>query len=459
MLQGLKVLSALWVVDAARINTHNHAEDETRDAMEHAEDLQTMAMIHSIAAAGGFMNMTVSSGAEINKACESEIWSDELTPLFTDRRVVGSGATACVWLGKDKTGTLVAIKVGKNSGGKAASVALASWQAECRDMQLLRLDACGAGKEVLALHEQFLPTCTGVGPTKTGGAFYIMHAAGITGFKLAPEQTWDVRIRKQLFASFVASLFAMHTVGQTHNDLHGQNIVVDDKLNMALIDFGELKSPDKSWVDGYKRDGNAVWRWAEVLGQCPQANLWATSFDQSYLNPFTAESTVECLQDNWGVDADFVSKLRTIMNNGMDRVPGKHGIVELFGTRFVKDNLPVTKTNFPAAFADGCLSWSASRVKEELLKKQYEDHVRCDTVPTYTWTKTSTKRGKTRTRQVQQCGGLSGACFTLAPSDGKNNVWMCDGFSITRGSNCGIMDGACLMPSHEAYKYTKPYVG
>lgn len=405
------------------------------------------------------MNMTISSDGEINKACESEIWSSELTPLFTERRVVGSGATACVWLGKDETGTLVAIKVGKNSGGKAASHALASWKGECRDMQLLRLDACGAGKDVLALHEQFLPTCTGVGPTKTGGAYYIMHAAGITGFKVAPEQTWDVSTRKQLFASFVASLYAMHTVGQTHNDLHGQNIVVDEEMNMALIDFGELKPPAKSWVDGYKRDGNAVWRWAEVLGKCPQAQLWATSFDQSYLNPFTLESTVDCLRDNWGVDGDFVSKLKTVMNNGLDRVPGKHGIIELYGTSFIKDNLPATKRNFPATFADGCLSWSSSKLKEELLKKQFEDHVQCDSVPTFTWTKTSTKRGKTRTRQVQQCGGLSGACFTLQPSDGKTNVWMCDGFSVTRGSNCGVMDGACLMSSHEAYQYTKPYAG
>lgn len=457
MLQGFVLAASFWLGNGARINTANTIGYQ--DESDTVEALQAMAFMESVASAGGFMNMTLTTDVEINKKCDSEIWSDELTPMFTDRRVVGSGATACVWLGHDQTGALVAIKVGKNSGGKAASAALASWKAECRDMQLLRLDACGAGADVLALHEQFLPTCTGVGPTKTGGAYYIMHAAGITGFKVAPEQDWDVKTRKMLFASLVASLYAMHTVGQTHNDLHGQNIVVDDSMNMALIDFGELKPPAKSWVEGYKRDGNAVWRWAEVLAKCDQATLWATSFDQGYLNPFTLDSSIECLKENWGVDADFANKIRKLMNNGIDRVPGEHGIVELFNTKFIKDNMPAKRKNFPAQFADGCLAWSESKLKDELLKKQFEDHVQCDTVPTFTWTKTSTKRGKTRTREVQQCMGLSGACYTLEPSNGKLNVWMCDGFAITRGANCGIMDGACLMSTHEAYKFTKPYSG
>lgn len=403
--------------------------------------------------ANGFMNMSIGGG--INKLCESEIWDPELTPLFKDRRVVGSGATACVWLGKDSTGTVVAIKVGKNSGGKGATAALAAWKSECRDMQLLRFDACKGGKDVLALHEQFLPTCTGVGPTSSGGAYYIMHAAGTTGFKEAPEKDWDTALRKQLFSSFIASLYAMHTVGQSHNDLHGQNIVVDDQDNMALIDFGELKDPSKSWVMGYKRDGNAVWRWAEVLAGCPQGSLWATSFDQGYLSPPVASATKECLKKNWGVDGGFLSQMDTIMNNGMDRkLP--HGILELFNTKFVQSNLPPPKSNYPAAYAKDCLTWDGSKMEDTMLQKQFEDHFQCDTLESFHWTKTSTKRGKTRTRQIQQCGGLSGACATLAKSDGKTNLWQCDGMSIARGSQCGDFI-PCLTDKHPAYKFTKPY--
>merc|ERR1711957_1029670 len=123
----------------------------------------------------------------------------------------------------------------------------------------------------------------------------------------------------KLFASFVAGLHAMHKVGQTHNDLHGDNIVVDGNGNMALIDFGELKSPDKSWVLGYKRDGNAVWRWAEVLAGCPQGNLWATSFDQGYLMPAVASATKSCLEKNWSPGKEFMNVFTELMNNGMDK--------------------------------------------------------------------------------------------------------------------------------------------
>lgn len=412
-----------------------------------------MVMVETIAAANGMMN--INFGGELNPKCESEIWDPKMSGSFTNRRVVGSGATACVWLGEDNTGTTVAIKVGKNSGGKGADAALASWSAECRDMQLLRYDACADGKDTLALHEMFIPTCTGVGPTSNGGAFYVMHAAGLTGFKIAPEQTWDTAARKQLFAAFVASLHAMHKVGQTHNDLHGENIVVDDNMNMALIDFGELKPPEKSWIEGYKRDGNAVWRWAEVLADCPQGQLWATSFDQSYLMPAVASATKSCLQAKWGVDSSFLSKFDDVVENGMDKkLP--HGISELFETSFIQDNMPKLERLYPAEFADGCLAWTDSKMKEMMLRKQFEDHFKCDTVPTFTWTKTSTKKGKTRTREVQQCGGLKGACFTLEKSDGKQNVWQCEGASISRGSNCGDFP-ACLTSEHEAYAYTKPW--
>jgi hypothetical protein len=284
-----------------------------------------------------------------------------------------------------------------------------------------------------------------------------MHAAGRTGFKIAPEQTWDTALRKQLFASLVASLHAMHTVGQTHNDLHGQNIVVDASNNMALIDFGELKPPEKSWVLGYKRDGNGIWRWAEVLAGCPQGELWATSFDQSYLMPAVASATKKCLESKWGVDAEFLGVLGEVMENGMDqKLP--HGITKLFKTQFVQDNIPELERLFSAEFAEGCLSWDATKMKEMMLRKQFEDHYKCDTVPTFEWTKTSTKKGKTRVRQVQQCGGLKGGCFTLEKSNGKQNVWQCEGASITRGSNCGDFP-ACLTDLHEAYAYTKSWEG
>lgn len=422
--------------------------------LEH--DAQAMVIMETIAHAGGFLNMTLGADAEINKACESDIWAPELSSKFTDRKVVGSGATACVWLGKDSTGTTVAIKVGKNSGGKGAGAALASWRSECIDMQLLRLDACKAGGATLKLHEHFIPTCTGVGPTKSGGAYYIMHAAGVEAFKDLPESGKSVSDRKALFAGFVASLYSMHSVGQTHNDLHGQNIVIDDGGDVALIDFGELKPPSKAWVEGYKRDDNAVWRWAEVLAECPQGNLWSTSFDQGYLMPAVAAATKKCLQAKWSPDAKFMKIFDVIMEGGMDKARDQN-LVDLYNTPFVQNNLPAIKKKFPAAFADGCLSWSDQKLQDEVYKIQFSAHVKCDQIPSYTYVKTSTKRGKTRTRNINQCGGLQGACYKLAP--GRENLWMCDGMAITRGSACTApeIDGACLTNKHPAYKFAQEF--
>jgi len=144
-----------------------------------------------------------------------------------------------------------------------------------------------------------------------------------------------------------------------------------------------------------------------------------------------------------------------LMDNGMDKkLP--HKILELYETKFIQDNAPPLKKLFPAEFAAGCLDWDAEKRKEMMLRKQFEDHYKCDTVPTFMWTKTSTKKGKTRTREVQQCGGLKGACFTLEKSDGRVNVWQCEGASITRGSNCGDFP-ACLTNVHEGYAYTKTW--
>jgi len=120
-------LATFCLAESVRISSLDSVVDE----------MATMVMMETIAAANGMMNMTAS--AALNPLCESQIWDPKMNGQFTNRRVVGSGATACVWLGVDSTGTTVAIKVGKNPGAKGANAALAAWSAECRDMQLLRL--------------------------------------------------------------------------------------------------------------------------------------------------------------------------------------------------------------------------------------------------------------------------------------------------------------------------------
>merc|ERR1711972_1137095 len=121
---------------------------------------EVMLMAQTVSMANGFLNMTGSLDADINAKCD-DLWHKDLDSKFTGKWVVGSGATACVFLAYDDTNTLVAVKVGKK--GSAEKDAFAKWKAECDEMQAMRMNGCRAGKAILQMHEQYLPTCTDIG--------------------------------------------------------------------------------------------------------------------------------------------------------------------------------------------------------------------------------------------------------------------------------------------------------
>lgn len=301
--------------------------------------------------------------------------------------------------------------------------------------------------------QQYVPTCTEVGPTSTG-AYYVMHAAGTTGIKDAPEMNFAVSTQKSIFAQFVASIWALHAVDTTHNDLHGQNIVLDgtgESMHLALIDFGELKSVARSWKVDYKRDSNAVWRWAAVLAGCEdgaQWPNWKTSKDDLWGRAAKFKS---CISTKWEPDDHFMNAMdqliKSAINEGDD-----HYIKEIYYTAFVESNMPPSKVVYPAKFAEGCRDWEVDEMEEEIFKVRFSEHYKCDTIPSYSWTKTSTKRGKTRSREEKQCQGLRGACFGLT----EGELWQCDG-GIAEGTHCGHTTGACLMPRHPAYHVAKTW--
>jgi len=80
-------------------------------------------------------------------------WNPTLGARYHDEFVVGTGATACVFLATDGEGATVAIKVAKQAGRDAM------WRAECSDMQNLRIEACAAGQQFQENAERYLPTC------------------------------------------------------------------------------------------------------------------------------------------------------------------------------------------------------------------------------------------------------------------------------------------------------------
>jgi tRNA A-37 threonylcarbamoyl transferase component Bud32 len=271
---------------------------------------------------------------------------------YRNERVVGSGATACVFLAEEKkSGSTVAIKVAKKLGK------LAGWQKECSDMQRLRKRACAQGKEMLSLHENYVPTCIEVGQDGTQ-AFYVMHAAGINQIKsyTGANALKTAEEKKNMFVQFWASVYALHGVGYTHNDLHGGNIVVDDNNNVALIDFGELKGHHSG--KGYKHDINSMWQWSSVILGCTNAEwgLWPQAKLREVKGNF-----LKCLDQKIGVDSEFIKVMDVALEAAMMNDADQH-LKEVFETKFMQSNLPPFKRLFLWSDMDGCLDWDWKKI-------------------------------------------------------------------------------------------------
>merc|ERR1719265_1609362 len=94
-----------------------------------------------------------------------------------------------------------------------------------------------------------------------------------------------------MFLRLWAAVYALHAVGYTHNDLHGGNIVVDDKDNVALIDFGEVVGHHAG--KGYKHDINSLWQWSSVVLGCSNSE-WGL-LPASQLRP-RKDNFLECVK-------------------------------------------------------------------------------------------------------------------------------------------------------------------
>jgi len=413
----------------------------------HALELETggraMMMAQSVSMANGFLNFSGALDSRANKICDS-IWPDELSGKFRDKFVVGSGATACVFLGYDSTNTLVAIKVGKGSSGKGIDAAFASWKAECDDMQSMRMKGCRAGKEILQMHEQYLPTCTDLGKHKHG-AYYVMHAAGTSMIKDAGDVLgFSTKVKQEVFAQLVASTYALHAVDLTHNDLHGQNIVLDGS-QLALIDFGSLKTLERSWKRDYKRDSNAIWRWGAVLGNCPAKAQWPNPPTSS-----AAAAFLTCMKDFSGNDPTFMSSMKKLVDG--DVKEGKeHFVGDVFKSNFLQTHLPAQKSYYPWVGTGDCLAWSKDKWSKFEFDEQFPKYRKCDTLKTFKTIKTKTKKGKTRVTETLQCN-IPGQTFDSACySNTAGKIWACGGCAA--GIVSADADGGCLFPSHPGYKF------
>jgi len=274
---------------------------------------------------------------------EGCVFPDSLKKKYSKEWVIGTGATACVWIA-DVQGSPVAIKIAKG-GGK-----ISEWRKECDDMQQMRLAACRGGSQAQQLAEQFLPTCLEVGSAGSV-SFYVMQAAGATGISdFARKTAHDLPLQKRAFAQTVAAVYSMHGIDYTHNDLHGHNIVLDASNDVALIDFGEIKGHHRGI--GYKHDVNSIWRWAASLAHCPESaqfpRLMKSFFSQKNRQELAERKAqlMACLKVKWSVDDRFVHTFDSILSDVI-LIKEDQRVRELFDTEFVQENLPPLKNAYP----------------------------------------------------------------------------------------------------------------
>jgi len=434
------------------------AEGARRVVGRHEQKSTGMSMLETVAMSGGYMNATV--GAVANPICDT-MWSPMLDDTYHDKRVVGSGATACVYLARQNSDNrMVAVKVGKETES------LSQWQQECTEMQLLRVGSCRAGIVINQLNRQYMPSCLGVGTTDRGN-YYIMHAAGIEGIEDITGRS--VAERKSIFAQFIGAIYAMHALDYTHNDLHGQNIVLDGN-KLAIIDFGNMVSSEFAARSTYMRDGNAAWRWTAMLADCPGDAWWSESaggFEARGL----ADNFKRCLADRWGADEGSIEAFEGVLNKDIREMPTQ-GIRRLFQSRLVQENLPAFEEIYPLDVARGCLEWTPAESIEALKVVEFSSHYKCPSIPTYIKEHRRMRHGRMRIRREINCEFQSSACYSSVP----NVQWACGG-GLVRTVHCDAIaipessvellppghnrhfEGACLQQMHAAYHVAQGFPG
>jgi len=432
-------IATIGFARAARLNIH--------DELEFEASAETFVMAESVSMASGFFNLTLDADHEAaGKLCSNDFWPRDLNSKFTNHRYVGSGATACVFLATDKLGQTVAIKVGKVASAARKTAQLQEWTNECDDMKQLRVQACEGGKEVLKLHEHYMPSCFGVG-SYSKGAYYAMHAAGPTPIRDAPNMGFTAEQSQKVFAQFVQAVYSLHVIGMSHNDLHGQNIVIKGD-SLQLIDLGSLKTTVRSWKKGYKRDSNAIWRWGAVLAGCGSDAQWPDNKPGKAVVQVRADAFESCLKQKWSPDSNFMNALHILLGGDVEESKNHH-ILELYQTDWVQTRTPALKSKFVSdeTKSSGCTGWSKPKWAQYWFKKDYPNHVKCETVPSYHWQTSKTKRGKTRTLDHHKCDlpgrTFDSACYKL----GKNEIWGCGGCGNKNEPN----SRACFFKTHPHY--------
>lgn len=341
-------------------------------------------VLESVSTAGGFFEATEQHEESLDRTGDCPFPS-ALRGRFTGEIMVGTGATACVFIASDQAGRPVAVKVAKQASF------MSMWQGECGQMQQIRLKSCWAGEDKYKLVQQYLPTCIELG---IDGQYpwYVMHAAGRTGIEEIGGQ-FSVDDAKMVFSQTVAGIYALHGLDYSHNDLHGKNIVLDG-TQLAVIDFGEIRPLAQAQRGpGLKRDANAIWTFGALLADC-QCRGPACQADEK-------DATLSCIQEKWNPDTNSMMALTQLMEASASNSQ-EQNVEGVFNSDLVQHNLPDFTNQYPWDGTDGCESWNW----EDGSHPRVWESTECLEVP----------------HMVGKCpiGSFPGACYRT-----DSQPWMC----------------------------------
>lgn len=259
---------------------------------------------------------------------------------------------------------------------------------------------------------------------------------------------------KTVFAELITAVGLLHSLGHTHNDLHGHNIILD-RTNLALIDYGSMRKLEQAKRVGYKRDGNAIWRWTAEIAGCNADALWQMGDPTAMA--IAKPKFLQCIAETWGADAELLAALSALCDGDIAQTQEQH-VLGLYTSNFVRQHAPAYRQIYPWKGTSGCLSWdnvqwSQAEERVQQLESDFTGMTvyQCETIPTF-----------------DRVGGATcrfspdkPACFSIhhgiywACMPGLTFLGDCLATADTGGDN--FYSGSCVMGSHVNYAQAIPF--
>lgn len=220
---------------------------------------------------------------------------------------LASGATGCGWEGVDKKGQCadkrVVVKITKKTGKQK------KMDEFCGIMDHVHAEACKLGGDDLKLARMHTPVCLDHGEDpKDGHGYTVMSHGGKLALGRADKhyEPGKMEDNRKVFLQLIAGLGILHKTGVAHNNLHGKNIMLNEKLELTIIDFGNshINDPDHEKISQGKADLHELQSHLATVIGCK---------DGKTPDSHGREALLACAKNDLGADNEFLEALDKVL--------------------------------------------------------------------------------------------------------------------------------------------------